>query len=93
MYWGNEFLGPIDQRPLLDRPDVLYYRSPKLASPLTVVGEITLRLFVESSAVDTDFIAKLSVEEPSGAVTCLTHGTSRLRISRRFTSVSAHYQQ
>ncbi|MFQ6042385.1 MAG: CocE/NonD family hydrolase [Candidatus Poribacteria bacterium] len=79
IYWGNEFLGPVDQRPLLDRPDVLYYRSPKLASPLTVVGEITLRLFVESSAVDTDFIAKLCVEEASGAVTCLTLGSLRCR--------------
>jgi len=79
IYWGFEFLGPVDQRPLLDRPDVLYYRSEKLASPLAVVGEVALALVVESSVVDTDFIAKLSVEEPSGAITCLTLGSLRCR--------------
>lgn len=79
IYWGFEFPGPVDQLPLLDRPDVLYYRSSKLTSPLTVVGPITLDIFVESSAVDTDFIAKLCVEEPSGAVTCLTLGSLRCR--------------
>ena len=79
IYWGNEFLGPIDQRPLLDRPDVLYYRSPKLARPLAVVGEIGLDLFVSSDALDTDFVAKLCVEEPSGAVTCLAIGSLRCR--------------
>ena len=79
IYWGNGFLGPIDQRPLLDRLDVLYYRSTKLASSLTVMGEITLDLFIESSAVDTDFVAKLCVEELSGAVTCLAIGSLRCR--------------
>jgi len=79
IYWGFEFLGPVDQRPLLERPDVLYYRSQKLANPLNVVGEITLELIIESSAVDTDFVAKLCVEEPSGAVTCLTLGSLRCR--------------
>lgn len=79
IYWGLEFVGPTDQRPILNRPDVLYYRSPKLGSALAVVGEITLDLFVTSDAADTDFIAKLCVEEPSGAVTCLAHGSVRCR--------------
>jgi putative CocE/NonD family hydrolase len=79
IYWGLEFPGPVDQSPLLDRPDVLYYRSPKLANPLNVIGEITLELFIESSAVDTDLVAKLCVEEPTGAVTCLTIGSLRCR--------------
>lgn len=79
IYWGFEFLGPVDQRPLLDRPDVLIYRGPKLASPTTVVGPIELDLFISSDAVDTDFVAKLCVEEPSSAITCLAMGSLRCR--------------
>ena len=75
IYWGLEHLGPVDQRLLLDRSDLLFYRSPKFESPLTVVGEITLNLYISSDAVDTDFVAKLCVEELSGAVTCLTIGS------------------
>lgn len=79
VYWGFDKLGPVDQRPLLDRFDLCCYRSPKLTSPLAVIGEITLQLFVKSSAVDTDFIAKLCVEEPSGAITCIILGSLRCR--------------
>jgi len=79
IYWGNEFLGPIDQRPLLERPDILYYRSERLSQPLAVVGPISLELFVSSRAEDTDFVAKLCVEEPSGAVMSLALGSLRCR--------------
>ena len=50
VYWGLEHLGPVDQRPLLDRSDLLFYRGPKLESPLTVVGEVTLDLCISSDA-------------------------------------------
>lgn len=81
IYWGLESMGvgPMDQRPLLGRPDVLYYRSEPLGTPLTVVGEITLDLVISSDAEDTDFIVKLCVEDASGAVTCLTNGSLRCR--------------
>jgi len=79
IYWGLHPRGPVDQRPILERTDVLYYRSPVLDAPLPVVGEIALNLFVSSDAVDTDFIAKLCVEEASGAVICLTLGSLRCR--------------
>lgn len=79
VYWGLEHLGPLDQNPILDRPDVLYYRSPKLIRPLLVIGDIDIELWVSSDAEDTDFVAKLCVEEPSGAITCLTFGSLRCR--------------
>ena len=79
VYWGLDHLGPVDQRPVLDRSDLLFYRSPKLESPLTVVGEINLDLCISSDTLDTDFVAKLCVEESSGAVTCLTIGSLRCR--------------
>ncbi len=81
-YWGMaEWYqpGPVDQRPILRRDDVLYYRSERLDRPLTVVGEINLHLWIASSAQDTDFIAKLCVVEPLGRVTVLTHGSLRCR--------------
>jgi hypothetical protein len=79
LYWGLEHRGPVDQRPNLTRPDVLCYRSEPLTSRLTVVGDLALELHVASDAEDTDFIARLCVEEASGAVTCLTQGQLRCR--------------
>ena len=79
IYWGLAAAGPVDQRPVLERPDVLYYRGPVLSQPLNVVGDVALELVIASSAVDTDFIAKLCVEEPSGAIVCLGLGSLRCR--------------
>jgi len=79
IYWGLDPLGPVDQRAVLDRPDVLYYRSDPLPDELAVVGEVNLDLWIASSAPDTDFIAKLCVVEKDGRVTCLTLGSLRCR--------------
>lgn len=79
IYWDFKHLGPVDMRPVLERPDVLYYRSSRLGSSLAVIGEIALDLTVSSDAEDTDFVARLCVEEASGAVTCLTVGSFRCR--------------
>jgi putative CocE/NonD family hydrolase len=79
IYWGLEFAGPVDQRPLLNRDDLLVYRSRELASPMAVIGPIELDLLISSDAEDTDFIAKLCVQEPSGAITCLALGSLRCR--------------
>ena len=79
IYWGMSPLGPVDQRPIMGRPDVLCYRSPPLERSLAVVGEVNLDLWIASSAPDTDFIAKLCVVEPSSRVTCLALGSLRCR--------------
>jgi uncharacterized protein len=79
IYWGMEPKGPVDQRPNLQRTDVLYYRGETLESATAVVGEPEITLNVASDAVDTDFIARLCVEEASGSVTCLTLGSARCR--------------
>ncbi|MHB9106203.1 MAG: CocE/NonD family hydrolase [Armatimonadota bacterium] len=84
VYWGFSAVGPVDQRPILDRADVLYYRSPVLDRPLAVIGDIHLRLTVASTAEDTDFIAKFCVEEPDGRVTVLTNGSLRCRFRESF---------
>ena len=44
---------------LSERPDVLVYQSEPLDQPLEVTGPIEVELWITSSAVDTDFTAKL----------------------------------
>ena len=68
IYWGLEARGPVDLQALLERPDMLYYRSEPLEEKLSVVGDIELELQVQSSAEDTDFIARLCVGEPTGRI-------------------------
>jgi uncharacterized protein len=46
-------------RRLSERADVLVYRSEPLTEPVEVTGRAEVRLRVSSSAVDTDFTAKL----------------------------------
>jgi putative CocE/NonD family hydrolase len=53
-----------DTLPLAARPDVLAFRTEPLAEAVEVTGPITVRLWVSSSAVDTDFTAKLIDEHP-----------------------------
>jgi hypothetical protein len=48
-----------DPVPLSARNDVLVFQSEPLAENVEVTGEIVVRLWVSSSAVDTDFTAKL----------------------------------
>jgi len=90
IYWGMWDLkdgacGPVDQRPLLSRADVRYYRGEPLAAPLTVIGEPTLDITLSSSVEDADLMAKLCVEQPDGAVVCLTVGQIRCRYRDGFT--------
>ncbi|WP_420643342.1 CocE/NonD family hydrolase [Candidatus Leptofilum sp.] len=51
--------GPVDNRPLEARPDVLTYTTEPLTKPLTVIGHVRLRLYVRSSLEYTDFYGRL----------------------------------
>ncbi len=50
--------------PLCQRPDVLAFRTPALDADVEVTGTVDVRLWVDSSAPDTDFTAKLIDEIP-----------------------------
>jgi len=69
--------GPRDQKEVESRPDVLVYSTPPLDSDLEVTGPVTLDLFAKSSAVDTDFTAKLVDVWPNGFAQNLTEGILR----------------
>src|SRR5204863_4389067 len=71
--------GPRDQRPAEARNDVLVYSTPILANDLEVTGPITLELYASSSAVDSDFTAKLVDVWPNGFAQNLTEGIIRTR--------------
>jgi uncharacterized protein len=50
--------------PLSERPDVVVFRSEPLSEDLEVTGTVAVHLWVSSTAVDTDFTAKLVEEIP-----------------------------
>ena len=71
--------GPRDQRDVETRQDVLVYSTPALERDVEVTGPVTLDLFASSSAVDTDFTAKLVDVGPDGFAQNLTEGILRAR--------------
>ncbi len=71
--------GPRDQRPAEARDDVLVYSTPPMAQDMEVTGPVKLELFAKSSAVDTDFTAKLVDVWPDGFAQDLTEGIVRAR--------------
>ena len=71
--------GPRDQRAVENRDDVLIYSTPAFAQDTEVTGPISLELFAKSSAVDTDFTAKLVDVGPDGFAQNLTEGILRAR--------------
>ncbi len=58
--------GPMDQRPIEARPDVLVFTSPPLPQPLEVTGKVRLRLFFSTSAQDADLMARFCDVYPDG---------------------------
>jgi uncharacterized protein len=71
--------GPVDQRPVEQRADVLLYTSDLLERNLPVLGTVKVVLFVSTNVPDTDFTAKLVDVYPDGRAVNLTDGILRLR--------------
>ena len=71
--------GPRDQQEVEARPDVLVYSTPPLDRDLEVTGPVSLELYAKSSAVDTDFTAKLVDVWPNGFAQNLAEGILRAR--------------
>ncbi len=71
--------GPMDQRSVEQRADVLAYTTPPLKRDVEVVGPVKAVLYIATTARDTDFTAKLVDVFPDGATRNLTDGLLRLR--------------
>jgi predicted acyl esterase len=81
-------LGPMDQRKVENRPDVLLFSTDVLEQPLEVTGRITAKLFVSSDCPDTDFTVKLCDVYPDGRSMLVTDGILRARYHKSFETES-----
>lgn len=82
----NLFLpaGPMDQRKTEARKDVILFTSRSLDKPLEVTGRVKVKLWVSSSAKDTDFTAKLTDVYPDGRSMLICDGIIRARYGKSF---------
>ena len=69
--------GPLDQRSIEQRQDVLVYTTVPLENDLDIIGPVSLRLTASSSAPDTDFTGKLVDVHPDGRAIILCEGILR----------------
>jgi putative CocE/NonD family hydrolase len=83
---ANLFLkkGPMDQRAVGERSDVLKFATPSLVAPVEVTGRITVELWAESDAPDTDFTAKLVDVYPDGTERLVLDSAVRARFRDGF---------
>jgi uncharacterized protein len=71
--------GSVDVSDVQQRPDVLTYTTEPLTDDLDVAGPLRMILYASSSAVDTDFVARLSDVFPDGRAIQLQAGALRTR--------------
>ncbi|TVR52008.1 MAG: CocE/NonD family hydrolase [Puniceicoccaceae bacterium] len=76
--------GPVDQRPLRSRDDVIYFTTESLAEALEVTGRMTAELFISSDVPDTTFIVKLLDIYPDGYEALIAWGPMMARYHRGF---------
>ncbi|NUT40624.1 MAG: CocE/NonD family hydrolase [Thermoactinospora sp.] len=70
--------GPLDQRPLDGRADVLRHRSEPLAEAVEVSGHVELVALISSTAAGADVTAKLIDVHPDGRAELLIDGVARV---------------
>ena len=71
--------GPMDQRRVESRPDVLIFTSDVLDAPVEITGRIRARLHVSSDCPDTDFTVKLCDVYPDGRSMLVTDGIQKVK--------------
>lgn len=76
--------GPFDQAESEKRSDVLIFTTPPLDRDVEVSGPLTVTLYASSSAIDTDFTAKLTDVHPDGKSYNLADGIIRARYRNSF---------
>ncbi len=82
-YIGGYFGSEAPYLPLSARNDVLVFQTEPLEQDMMIAGPIKVKLFIESSAVSTDFTAKLidvypgNTDYPEGFAMNITDGIAR----------------
>ncbi len=77
--------GPVDQRPIEGRADVLSYTSAVLDAPVTVAGPVKMSLFASTDGPDTDWMVKLVDVSPGGYAMNVAEGILRARFRNGLT--------
>ena len=71
--------GPVDQRSLEQRQDVLVYTSDFLKESITVAGPVRVKLYAATDGTDTDWMIKLLDVQPDGYAMPVAEGILRAR--------------
>jgi len=74
--------GPVDQRPVEARGDVLVYTSELLREPVAIAGPVKMKLNASTDAKDTDFVVKLVDVYPNGFAMNVAEGILRARFHK-----------
>lgn len=78
--------GPMDQRSIENRSDVIIFETPVLTEAVEVVGRIFGHLWVSSNCTDTDFTVKLTDVYPDNRSMLITDGSLTVRHRFNYTS-------
>ena len=76
--------GPMDQRAIGERKDVLKFMTAPLDTPVEVTGPLTVELWASSDCPDTDFMAKLVDVYPDGTERLVQDNGLRARFREGF---------
>ncbi|MCE5249759.1 CocE/NonD family hydrolase [bacterium] len=76
-YYSHFSSGPRDQQKIEERQDVLVYSSPELEKDMEVTGPVEAVVYAASTALNTDFTAKLVDVYPDGRAMRLCDGIIR----------------
>jgi len=76
--------GPLDQRAIGERKDVLKFATAPLEAPIEVTGQVTVELWAESDCPDTDWTAKLVDVYPDGTERLVLDSALRARFREGF---------
>ena len=71
------YSGIVEQTPLMNRDDVLYYQTPELKAVVEIAGNVHFDCFASSSARSMDIFAKLCITNKDGTTFNLCEGISR----------------
>lgn len=71
--------GPMDQRKAEGREDAVVFTSAELDKPVEVTGRVMAKIFVSSSAADTDLSVRICDVYPDGRSMLICEGMQRLR--------------
>ncbi len=76
--------GPMDQRAIGERKDVIKFQTRTLEAPLEITGPVKVELWSESDVPDTDWMAKLIDVYPDGTERLILDSALRARFREGF---------